>query len=396
MKQHGAFFARLGWAVAGKSMTGLLISALLVYRLASLVPHLTTTEQQTLETSSRLKDILLVNPLDLPFKLEQWLAHFAPATHAIFFDRLPSAFLALIAALVFIYITRRWYGRRSMVFGAVLFVTSAWFLHVGRFAGLDVLYLAAIPALLAVHVALHDHKDRPLVLYVWLLINMLLLFVPGLVWFVLFSFLLQWRTIVAAWRHLGTVWNRLAWTLLACAGLGLLTYTFVKHVHLLRSWAGLPAHFAPWQDILRRVGESFSALVWHAPYNPELWVGRLPLLDIFVSAMAIVGVAFYITHYRAMRTQLLFGYLVLSGLLIGLGGMVRLSILMPIVYLIATAGTAYALHFWLRTFPRNPIARSFGISLMGCLVLLAAFYNLKLYFVVWPHNPDTQAIESQR
>jgi hypothetical protein len=109
-----------------------------------------------------------------------------------------------------------------------------------------------------------------------------------------------------------------------------------------------------------------------------------------------MGLVFYIHHWQAQRTHLLFAYVIFGAILVGFGGPVTMSILLPIVYLIATAGTAYTLHFWLRLFPRNPVARSFGIGLMGCLVMLAAFYNLKLYYQVWPHNPDTQAIESRR
>ncbi len=383
-------------AYAGKILAGLLVAGMLVYRLGSLVPRLMPTEINTLAGSSNLPATILANPLNLPLKLLQWIAGFLPEAHAVFFDRLPSVLLALVVFLIFVYITKRWYGLRSMLFGALLFATSAWFLHVGRFAGTDIEYLAGILALLAVHVGLHDHEDRPLMFYLWLLVNLVLLFIPGLVWFVVFSALLQWRTLGTAWRHLGTIWNRLAWHIALLAGLGSLAYTLVRHNNLLRTWAGLPEHFVTWQNTLRYIGASYTALAYHAPYNPELWVGRLPLLDIFVVAMALAGIAFYVRHWKAQRTHLLFGYLLLGGILAGLGGAVHLSVLMPLAYLIATAGTAYALHFWLRVFPRNPVARDFAIALMGCLVLLAAFYNVKLYYEVWPHDPDTAAIEAHQ
>jgi hypothetical protein len=283
-----------------------------------------------------------------------------------------------------------------MLLGGALFVTSAWFLHIGRFAGLDIEYLTAILALLAVHIGLQDHTNRPLALYAWLIVNLLLLFIPGFVWLVVGSALWQWRTLVTSWRHLDTIWNRLAWSLLALAGSGVLIYVLIRHASLIRQWLGLPEHFEAWQHILQNISQSYTALIYHAPFNPELWVGHLPLLDVFASAMMIMGLIFYALHWRAQRTHLLLGYFALGGILAGISGPVRISILMPVVYLVVTAGTAYALHFWLRMFPRNPLARGVGICLMTCLVLLAALYNLKLYYQVWPHNPDTSAIESRR
>jgi len=396
MEQYWRLLKLLWRKYAGAVAAGSLVAAALLYRLSSLAPHLTAGEQQSLAASSQLKAIFLTNPLELPLKLLQWLTTLGPSTHAVFVDRLPSVLLALIAFYIFIYIARRWYGLRSTLFGAALFATSAWFLHVARFAGTDSMYLMAVLSLLAVHVGLHDHQKRPLMFYVWLVVNLILLFIPGLVWLVAISALLQWRTIIAAWQHLGNLWNRLAWHVLSLVGIGGLVYTFVRHPALIRVWAGLPEHFATWQITLRHIGESFSALAYRAPFNPQLWVGRLPLLNILALGLLVLGVVFYIRHWRAQRTQLLFVYFAAGGVLAGLSGGVPLSILMPIAYLVVTAGTAYGLHFWLRMFPRNPVPRGIGIALVGCLVLVAALYNLKLYYEVWPHNPDTQKIQSQQ
>lgn len=396
MKQHGRVLQQLWRAYAGRAAAGIAVAALVLYRLGSLAPHLTASEQQSLTASSQLKAIFLTNPLELPLKLLQWLTTLAPDNHAAFIDRLPSVLLALIAFYIFLYIARRWYGLRSTLFGAVLFATSAWFLHVARFAGMDILYVTAILSLLAVHVGLHDHQERPPMSYVWLIVNLILLFIPGFVWLVAISALLQWRTVCAAWRHLDTLWNRLGWHLLTAAGLGSIAYTFVKHPALIRTWAGLPDRFAAWQVTLGHIGESFSSLAYHAPFNPQLWVGRLPLLDVVALGLMVLGAIFYIRHWRAQRTQLLFLYSAAGGVLAGLNSSVPLSILMPIAYLVVTAGTAYGLHFWLRMFPRNPVPRGIGIALVGCLVLVAAFYNLKLYYEVWPHTPDTQKIQSQQ
>ena len=81
-----------------------------------------------------------------------------------------------------------------------------------------------------------------------------------------------------------------------------------------------------------------------------------------------------------------------SASLLWLGGAVTLSVLVPTLYLIVVAGIAYVLHFWLRMFPRNQLARGTGIAVVSLAVALACAYNLQQYFVAWPHNPDTAAL----
>lgn len=388
--------AKAHWSsLIGILCSGALLAVLLGARLARLLPVLTHTEQRTL-TASAQPHTLLTNPLHLPLKVLQWLTTFAPHGHAVFFGRLPSVGLAFLSFYLFVLLARRWYGNRGMVFGALLFATSAWFLHVARFSSTDIEYLAGILVLLFMHLHLHDHANRPVATYSWLLVNLLLLFIPGFVWFVAFSALTQWRTILSSWKHLDKVINRSAWLLVSVAGLATLIYTFIRSPKLLRVWAGVPSHFATWDALGHNIAESFTGLLWHGPHAPELWLGHLPLLDFFTGVMLLAGVVFYIGHWRAQRTHLLFGYILLGGVLAGLGGAVRLAVIMPIIYLVILAGIAYVLHFWLRVFPRNPIARAIGLTVIVFVIAISCFYNLKQYFVAWPHNPETVALEHEQ
>lgn len=271
-----------------------------------------------------------------------------------------------------------------MVFGLILIATSAWFLHVSRFAGLEVEYFAALPALLAVHLLLHDHEDNKTMWYIWLLVNTLLLFVPGMVWYVVLSAVWQWRPLFHAVRGLA-LWQRLLSALLPLAAVGWLAYIAVVHHGLLFTLVGLPDNMSVVRALPHTLLHTLSLFVYTGPSQPELWLGRLPLLDVFVLAMFAAGAVFYARHPFAARTQLLASYLVLSILLISLGT-VGISVALPLIYLVAVAGIAYLLHFWLRTFPVNPLARYFGMGLMALLIALSCYYNIKQYFIAWPHN----------
>lgn len=371
-------------------LAALIVTGLLATGLDSIAPHLTATESATIRGSGNLH-VILTDPLHLPLKLLQWMALRLPASHETLAARLPGVLLAVTAFCIFLYITRRWYGRRSMVLGCLLFATSAWFLHVGRFAGPDIEYVTGLLALLAVHIGLYDYDDRPLMFYGWLVVHLALLFIPGFVWFVLLSAGWQWRAIVTSWRRTKPAWLRVPWAILLAAGATAVAWPLVMHTGLVRPWLGLTASLPPATTLLRHISNSFTALVWQAPHNPELWLGRLPLLDVFLTVMLAAGCAFYARHWRAPRTRLLASFLLLGGILAGLG-QVPLSIMLPVAYIVITGGVAYALHFWLRRFPRNPLARGTGIGILALLALVSCGYNLSQYFIAWPHSPDTKAV----
>jgi hypothetical protein len=89
---------------------------------------------------------------------------------------------------------------------------------------------------------------------------------------------------------------------------------------------------------------------------------------------------------------LLAAFFLFGFVLVGMGGPVGLSVLVPLAFVVAAAGIAYLLHEWLKVFPRNPLARGFGVALVTVAVLVSCVYNLRAYFVAWPAVDTTQTI----
>lgn len=375
---------RIGFGVLA-AVTAL---GLLLIKLGTLTSNLAPSEK-TLAASATTHQIL-ANPAHLPLRGLLWLTKFVPATHQILATRLPSVLLALLALATLTYILHRWYGPRTTVYGFFIFATSAWFLHVGRFNGTEVEYLLAIIALIAVHIGLYDHGNKPPMLYLWLIVNVVLLYIPGLLWFVALSLIWQHKELIAAWRNLKSAGHQVILTLCALLGLIPPILSAALDPALIKSWLGVPDRLASWHYLALQAANTLGTFVYHGPHNPEIWLGRLPILDAFLSLMLIAGIVFYARHWRATRAQMLLGYLVLGVLLVTLAGPVRLSILVPLVYLVAIGGIAYVLHFWLSVFPRNPLARGVGIALVTSVIALSCAYSLDQYFVAWPHNTETR------
>jgi hypothetical protein len=363
---------------------------LLLHKLGSLVGGMSANEINFANTAYGWHGIYH-NPFFLPLKLIASAVFFLAPAHGQILTRVPSALLGGLTVGMFAWLIWLWHGPRTAFFSTVLFATGAWTLHVSRLASFDVVYLWALPALMVVQVLLHRQGQRAIVWYGSILTWGLLLYVPGLVWLVGFQLFQQRSVLVAAWAKIAS-WPRRALSIVAtAAGLSLLI------LHLFRSgqfvaWLGLPSH---WPSLAHQI-KLFLAVPTHlfirGPQYPETWLAKSPILDLFTLLVTGLGAYFYIKNWRASRSRSIGLQFIIGCLLVGLGGAVTLSLVVPMLYMAAAAGLAYLLHEWLKVFPRNPLARSLGIGLITVCVSLSCLYNLRAYFVAWPHHADTRAV----
>lgn len=378
---HGRLAAWLLLAIAG-------LAALLLYKLGSLTGGLSSGELTAASAPVGWHG-MYQQPLDLPLKLARSVVFYLFPVHGQTLSRLPNAFFGGLAIISFAWLIRLWHGTRTAVLAGLLFATSAWVLHASRLASFDVLYLWATPTLLLVHSLLHKYGKRSAVWYGSLLIWGLMLYIPGLIWLLVAEAYLQKGVLLDSWRHFGRWWQRLLYLLAGLAWLPLLIIGLRRPGNLM-AWLGLPAHLAGPAHLLKQFVAVPVHLFIRGPQYPDIWLARTPVLDVFTLVACVIGIYFYATHLQAARSRLL-GLFTLAGLLlVGLGGPVGLSLLVPLLYVWAAAGIAYLTREWLRVFPNNPLARSLGLGLIALVVSLSCVYNLRAYFVAWPHNQTTR------
>jgi hypothetical protein len=335
---------------------------------------------------------LLTDPLNLPLEMIRSVVFWLAADHGQLLSRLPNAIMGGLAVLTFAGLISAWHNRRTAIITTLLFACGAWTLHVSRLASFDVQYLWAGVLLLLIDYLLSQHWRRASVWYGSLILWCLLIYVPGLVWLVIAAIYFQRHNLVSAWRNHSAWWLRALYVIVPLSTLALLIRHLLKQTSAFEHWLGLPASFPDILTLTKQVLAVPFNLFVLGPANAETWLGRRPIMDIFVLAMCVLGVYFYGRNLKARRSRLLLCFLVIGGLLVGLGGAVKLSLLVPLCYLIAGTGVAYILRDWLKVFPFNPLARGLGIGLIVIAVGLSCTYNLRSYFIAWPHSDATREV----
>ena len=327
----------------------------------------------------------------LPLKLARSLVFMIFPDHGQLLTRLPNVLFGGLAVLTFAWLARLWHGTRPAVLATVLFATSAWTLHVSRLASFDVMYLWGGLTLLLVNARLHKRGATATIWYGSLLISGLLAYIPGLIWLILVCAYLERAQIKAGWMTFGLWWQRSLYVLAGLVWLPLLIKQLLRPGQLV-TWLGLPHDFASPIHLLKQLVAVPIHLFVRGPQYPTVWLDRLPLLDSFTLVICAIGIYFYVSRVKQVsRGRLLGVFLLIGTILVGLGGPVGLSLIVPLLYIAAGTGIAYLLHDWLRVFPNNPLARGLGVGLIILAVGLSSLYNLRSYFVAWPHNRVTHS-----
>jgi hypothetical protein len=362
------------------------VVGLLWFQLHSLLPGFSEPEMVAQGGSATFK-ALLNNPLWLPHKVLQfgfqYFDHHGPLAM-----RSVSVLFGLIVVWAFYYVMSSWFSRRVAFLGTFLFMTSSWFLFTARLGTPAITYTLLFVSI-ACAVWLQSSRASTLSVLASALLVLSLLYIPGLIWFVIPALIWQSQRVIRFLSRQPPLLLVLL-TLGSLVALTPLAYGFYRDPHLIRTYLGLPEHFKPLLEMLKDMARVPLQIFIRSPHNPVLWLGTLPLLGWFGTIMFIIGLYAYLTKYGLDRTWLIVYVGVLGTVLVGLGGPVSVSILLPFVYLVIASGMTFLLKQWFTVFPLNPVARTIGASLMTIAVLMASYYHVTRYFIAWPNTPETR------
>lgn len=351
--------------------------------------RLTPAEVATAAANSSLSSILH-NPLNLLYKIVDFAWLQTPLTQTVS-ARLASVSLALITAVVFYFLAKRWHGRTSATYAVIVFATSTWLLHSGREGGGQIMLLLVPLSLLLLASWLNTTKQHSKALLLFALVSSLALFTPGALWLVIAVGVLLGSILGDHVKHASIGSKLSAASIFLVTAIGLI-YTFVQNAALIRSWLGVPASFDPLLTMLKQWIGSLTYLVARGPDMSGAWLAHTPVLDVATTVLLLFGIFLYRKHLGSLRTQLLIVFFLIGSILVALNGSIALGYLVGIAYLVVATGLAYFQHRWFKTFPLNPLARGLAFTLVILLVASIVTFHTQRYFVAWQRSPATQKI----
>ena len=387
MKKFRAWVFMMWRPILAFLTIAVIVGCVLGFNIGSLTPGASLSEQQYVSSLTSGK-LLLKDPTYIVHKIPMY-ALFKLNIHSLALYRAVSAAFATLAVVSCFFILREWYTDRVALLGSWLFLSSAWVLHVGRLATPEASFLLMMP-LLWTAVWLYNTTLRKSALLLLSLFSALAFYIPGFGWLLVVAGIWKYKHLLKETKQVPW-WFITICVLIILATLAPLAWASAKDSGVLLSAFGLPHQLPQLRTILNNLIDIPVSLVLLGPSDAVKWLGRLPILDAFSTAMLILGIYSIRYHFRLTRIQLLTGSTIILIALISLGGAVTITSLIPVVYILIAAGVAFMLQQWLTVFPRNPVARTVATSLMSVAILFVSFYHINHYFIAWPQTPATKA-----
>ncbi len=310
--------------------------------------------------------------------------------------RLVSVAMAVSCIVAMYYILRHWYTARIAVLGTLLFSSSSWFLHQARSAEFGISYIFATLTLICIGIWASERK-RPKLLPLVALFAGLTLYVPGFWFLVLCSVIFGRNELRFMWGK-SSLPTKLMSLLLFAGSLAPLIYSLVRQPGQYQQILGLVGgeKTLSLQVMANNFVDIWRAFIVNGVDEPLRWLVGTPILDITSLILFGLGVYSYRSGLHPIRYKLILGGLIVSIILMTLGGFEFIGIALVFSYLFIVAGLSLLLQQWFSVFPRNPFARTVGVMCVAVLVAGITYFHASRYYIGWPHADATLKVIIQK
>lgn len=294
-----------------------------------------------------------------------------------------------VSMYIFYRLITKWHSRRIAILATVLFMTSSYSLHLGRFTTQDALYYCVIPILILIGTWL---KSRRYVKRLRIALPMVafLAYIPGVLVFMPVLFLIFKKRLLLAWTFIGGR-EKIISVCVASAMVSVIIFSLIKYPSQITEFLSLDRLFNDgFREVFHRIITIPNELFYRGPDDAYRWLVGTPILDIGSIVLLVLGVYSYSRGSRTLRARLLLILTALCILLIGTGSMVTVSLLIPLVYIAIANGISYLFQSWHTVFPRNPAAQNTAMVIVVLFITLISSYHVQRYFVAWPNDPATR------
>jgi 4-amino-4-deoxy-L-arabinose transferase-like glycosyltransferase len=363
--------------------------AFFFWRLSSLTPGLSPAEANA-KSSSRFLHPILQDPVYAPHKILQHLSQ-AVKPENIAALRLPSVIFALVCCFCFYKLAVSWFGRAIGLFSSLIFATLPLMIISARQASPEITFFSPIIFMWLYTWLVKQRSNKSLAWFLTLFAAAIFIYTPGLLVWLLLTFIVARRKILAAISAV-PIWVSALGLFLVASSLGVIASAAIKHLDVLKSIALVPPHTDGAIGILKVTGWMVSSLFVRTGHSDSLVLGRLPILNILLLALMVFGV--YAMQGVARRKAAALGSLVLFAVLAaGINDNVAmLAMAIPALAIFIAAGLRYLYIEWRSIFPRNPVPKTFALALIAAVSASQIYFGLHYALVAWPHSAATRTV----
>ncbi len=376
---------KIFWFIVALSVFTLIFS----FRFQAVPTAFSTGEQTNLTSSHSLKTIL-DNPVNAPYKLLVWLP-FKMGIKGLAITRVAASIFGAMVLCIFFLILKQRYSLRQAIFGTAIFASSGLFLHAARLGSPDILQAAMLMPFVMPLLWYQKRLPRSLIVYCTIILCAICLYIPGFLWVGLAGVLAYRRQIVAFIKAMDNK-HLIISTLLSVILVFPLFWSSLSDLGIWRDLFGLPSSLPSPAQLVSNVYHSFESLIFKSSLSAEHTLIGAPILTSIEIILVLFGAYNLWKKPRLATTYYISGLLLLAIMLNSLGGSISLFMAAPFIYMFISAGIYFLLQEWLTVFPRNPVAKHFAVVVMVLLVATSITFQLRSYFVAWPHNQHTKDI----
>ena len=358
---------------------------LMLFRLVTITPGVSSKEV-AVYNSANSANVIIENMVNAPYKAAMFAS--TKVFEPYFGLRFVGAIIGAIIVILFFLLIRYLYGNIIGLATTAMFATSSLFLGMSRTATPNIMLLSVL-AITSIGFYIRFGKKPEKAWIIGAFIIGLSLYVPGVILYIIPAIIWQFKHIKTSLEKLSTVMIVVVSLIFGILVTPLL-FSIVQNPSIILGYIGINTPLEPILTMAKYAGVSIVSMFVRSPMDHAYWLGRQPILDIFATAMFTCGAYSYIKKYRLHRLWLVLGVAVLSIIWIGITtNRYSIIILLPFVYIVIGGGLRMMTDRWFEIFPKNPIAKYIGVSLLTIAIAISINFQLQRYFIAWPHHQPT-------
>ncbi len=367
---------------------------LIFYGLSTLTPGFSIVEIATLSDSSSLTAIS-ENPIDALYKLVLWVPS-ALGQHSLLLTRIDTGLFATASIGLFYFVVYSLFSHRIAILTTLLFVTSTGFLHAAHLGApqiMQIFGLLTLMALLPAYLQLKG-KGEIFILYCAAILPTLLLYTPGMFWFIAIGVALTNKRLFRAYSTLA-IKHKILISMLILMLLVPLILACIQQPELALTSLGLPNALPAWSEIATRAKDLVLSLFWSGKGPAEIMLVGAPILTLVEFGLIFIGFGVQFRKPKLKSNYFVIGATIFLLLLIILGGVINYLTLVPIFGLLMAGGLFFLLSQWKKVFPINPVAHGVAWLFVSILITTSVLYHTRAFYIAWPHSESTHAAFSE-